>query len=137
MKWYCLGEGNAPTEYEKLIVEYDLKDRFILLGSDPNPYPYINNCDIYVQPSRHEGYCITLAEARCLNKPIVTTNFTGADEQIQNENTGLIVDIDENAIYCAVKRLITDRDLCREFSGNLTRENFESPAAMDKIYSLI
>ena len=51
----------------------------------------MKQCDIYVQPSRHEGYCITLAEARCFNNPIVSTNFTGANEQILHEHNGLIV----------------------------------------------
>ena len=43
VKWYCLGEGNSRKEYEKLIEEYHLQDHFILLGSDPNPYPYIDS----------------------------------------------------------------------------------------------
>jgi glycosyltransferase involved in cell wall biosynthesis len=132
-----LGEGPSRKEYEKLIKEDNIQNKFILLGSDPNPYPYIDQCDIYVQPSRHEGYCLTLAEAKCLNKPIVTTNFTGAEEQIINENTGLIVNINEFEIYNAVKKLIINRDLCMKLSKNLTEENFDSPIEMDKIYSII
>lgn len=45
----------------------------------------MKQCDIYMQPSRHEGYCITLGEARCFDNPIVTTNFTGANEQIKHK----------------------------------------------------
>lgn len=55
----------------------------------------MKHCDIYVQPLRHEGYCIISAEARHFNKPIVTTNFVGAVEQIKNNETGLIVRFDE------------------------------------------
>ncbi|MDQ0217480.1 glycosyltransferase involved in cell wall biosynthesis [Peribacillus cavernae] len=54
VKWYCLGEGSSRRKYETLIKENNLQDKFILLGSDPNPYPYMDQCDIYVQPSRHE-----------------------------------------------------------------------------------
>ena len=42
----------------------NLNNNIILLGNKNNPYPFFKDCDIYVQPSRHEGYCITLAEAR-------------------------------------------------------------------------
>ena len=70
----------------------------------------MKECDIYVQPSRHEGYCITLGEARCFNNPIVTTNFTGANEQIKNEETGLVCEISENGIYKSLKRLLDDKD---------------------------
>ncbi|MEK3796904.1 glycosyltransferase [Peribacillus sp. FSL H8-0477] len=123
VKWYCLGEGSTRVEYERLVVEYNLEEHFILLGSDPNPYPYMNECDIYVQPSRHEGYCITLAEAKCFNKPIVTTNFTGAKEQINNDVTGLIVSIDEEEIFKAIKLLLEDRMLYVKLKENLFKEN--------------
>ena len=136
VKWYCLGEGNSRKKYEKLVEEYNVKDKFIFLGADPNPYPYIDQCDIYVQPSRHEGYCITLAEARCLHKPIVTTDFTGAKEQIKDGDTGLIVSINENEIYNAIVKLINNTDLCKKFSGNLVKENFDTTQEMKKIYNL-
>ena len=40
----------------------------------------MQDCDIYFQPSRHEGYGIALAEARIFCKPIVATDFAGAKE---------------------------------------------------------
>lgn len=123
VKWYCVGEGKSRREYEGLIKEYKLEDKFILLGSNPNPYPYIDQCNIYVQPSRHEGYCITLMEARLLGKPIITTCFTGAKEQIKNGENGIIVGINENEIYQAVVKLINNNDLRNKFSINLTKEN--------------
>ena len=47
-----------------------------------NPYKYIKNGDIYVQPSRFEGYGITIAEAKALNKPIVASNIPEFKEQL-------------------------------------------------------
>ncbi|WP_010678074.1 glycosyltransferase [Bacillus timonensis] len=126
VRWYCLGDGNLKHDLENLIKDYKLEDHFILLGSDPNPYPYINQCDIYVQPSRHEGFCITLAEARCLRKPIVTTNFTGAKEQISNEVNGLIVDVSENCIYEGLLKLLENKDLRKTFSQNLLQQDFDN-----------
>ncbi|RST72556.1 glycosyltransferase [Siminovitchia acidinfaciens] len=132
VKWYCVGEGNSRQTYEDLIEKYELKEYFILLGSDPNPYPYMDQCDIYVQPSRHEGYCITLAEARCFKKPIITTNFTGANEQIKTGKTGLIVGPDVDEIYHALRLLIHDRKLREKFSDNLTKEEFISDVQVEK-----
>ncbi|MBZ5749694.1 glycosyltransferase [Metabacillus rhizolycopersici] len=126
VKWYCVGEGNARESYEKLIDKYSLNDKFILLGSDSNPYPYLEQSDIYVQPSRYEGYCITLIEARCLHKPIVTTDVNGAREQINNGKTGLIVNIEENDLYYAVKKLIINPDLRAKFTCNLAKEKFDT-----------
>jgi glycosyltransferase involved in cell wall biosynthesis len=137
VRWYCVGEGNSRGEYERMIEEFNVKDHFVLLGSDTNPYSYINQCDIYVQPSRHEGYCITLAEARCLKKPIITTNFTGAKEQIKNGENGFIVGIDAQEIYCAIRLLIYDKGLCEKFSNNLSAENFDSDLQIEKIYNIL
>ncbi|MES5893121.1 glycosyltransferase [Bacillus cereus group sp. RP43] len=134
VKWYCVGEGGARKEYEKLIAEYGLERDFIMLGELTNPYGYMKTCDIYVQPSRYEGFCITLAEAKCLHKAIVTTNFTGAKEQIKNRETGMIVNICEDDIYEGVKSLIDNRSLCEVFSGNLANENFDKKLELKRIY---
>ncbi|MDQ8735934.1 glycosyltransferase [Paenibacillus sp. LHD-38] len=137
VKWYCLGEGNERSTYEELLKEYQLEDKFVLLGADSNPYPYMKQCDIYVQPSRYEGYCITLSEARCLNRPIVTTEVNGAREQINNGITGLIVNIDDYEIYKAVKKLINNIDLCKKFTENLAKETSDSTKEIQKIYDVI
>lgn len=123
VRWYCIGEGKARKEYEESIRRYGVEGDFILLGTKPNPYPYMKQCDIYVQPSRHEGYCITVSEAKCFNIPIVATDFTGAREQLIHEQTGLIVDVDLSQIYEAVNQIINDRNLQRVLRENLAKES--------------
>lgn len=83
VRWYYIGWGKLQQTCELLVNKMGLKDRVFFLGMQTNPYGYMRDCDIYVQPSRHEGYCITLAEARCFTAPIVATNFTGAEEQLR------------------------------------------------------
>lgn len=132
VRWYCIGEGNERKYYEKQIREYGLRKDFVLLGSIPNPYPFMKQCDLYVQTSRHEGYCITLAEARCLLKPIITTNFTGAREQIKHEKTGLIIDCNELEIYNAINKLLSNAKMLERFSNNLAMELDESTLGKQK-----
>lgn len=137
VKWYCLGEGNARDKYEKLIDKYKVKDNFILLGSSSNPYKYISQCDIYVQSSRHEGYCITLAEAKMFNKPILTTNFVGAAEQITHNKTGLICECNINDIYLKIKDLIVSEKLRNNFTNNLknisNKQNINDVDKLEKV----
>ncbi|WP_251549859.1 glycosyltransferase [Neobacillus muris] len=132
-KWYCIGEGNAREHYEHLITKFHLQDRFILLGATANPYPYIDQCDIYVQPSKHEGFCITLAEARCLGKPIVTTEFTAAKEQIRNGENGLIVGIDEVELYHGIVKLINNKAMQKKFTENLQDTSMMGNPEINKI----
>lgn len=133
IKWYCIGDGPKKDNYKKIIKSLNIENDYILLGSRLNPYPFMKDCDIYVQPSRHEGYCITLSEARCFDNPIVTTNFTGANEQIKNEVTGLICDISEEGIYKSLKRLLDDKELYNNIKINLSKEIVDSTNEISKL----
>ncbi|OCT11048.1 glycosyl transferase [Paenibacillus pectinilyticus] len=126
VRWYCIGNGVERMEYEMLIRQYGVMDDFILVGATPNPYPYIEQADIYVQPSRHEGYCLTLAEARCLCKPIVTTDFTGAHEQLVDGYNGWVVNYDENSLYDKVKYLIDHPEERDRLTNNLWKTSMDS-----------
>lgn len=67
--WYILGEGELRQSLTEKIKEYDLTDQVKLVGIKPNPYPYIANCDVFVQSSIYEGKSIVLDEAKkfCAN----------------------------------------------------------------------
>ena len=137
VKWYCIGDGNSRQEFERLIKEYNLEGDFLLLGATSNPYPYIKSADIYVQTSRHEGYCLTLAEAKALNKPIVTTNFIGAYEQIKNNENGFIVSCNENDLADAIRNLIDEKKFCSKFSKKLREEKIDTTNEVNKLLDYI
>ena len=134
VRWYCIGEGNNRKKYEHLIKEKGLEADFILLGEIPNPYPYIKNADIYVQTSRHEGYCLTLAEAKCLSKPIISTDFISAYEQIESGVSGIIVKTNEEEIYIAILKIIENSSLRDTFIKNLINENINTEIEVNKLY---
>lgn len=90
VKWYFVGDGKDKEYCEKLAEDLCISDRVVFLGTQTNPYGFMRDCDIYMQPSRHEGFCITLAEALCFNNPIVATNFTGAKEQLEHRANGIV-----------------------------------------------
>jgi len=137
VRWYCIGEGIGREKCEALIKEHNLEDDYILLGSNTNPYPFMRDCDIYVQSSKHEGYCITLAEARCFNKPIVTTNFTGANEQIIHKKNGLIAEISEDDLYEKVKELLDNNTLANNIKSNLNSNGIDITDEIEKLYRCI
>lgn len=137
IKWYICGEGSSRKEIEDLIKKYNLRNDFILLGNQKNPYGYLKDCDIYVQTSRFEGYCTTTNEARILRKPVVTTNVSGANEQFENNKTGIIVDINENEIYKGIKILIENTQKRIEFSKNIELNLVNKVEDIDKLMCLL
>ena len=75
-------------------------------------------CDVYVQPSRYEGYGITVAEAKSLCKPIVASAIPEFKEQIINEKTGLLYN-NEDELYEDILKLIKVKELSDFLSTNL------------------
>lgn len=124
VRWYIVGDGWQREELERLIKQNKVASSCIeLVGKKLNPYPYIDMCDIYFQPSRHEGYCIALAEARIFCKPIVVTDFAGAKEQLIDGKTGIIVPCKEEDLYEALKRVIDDKNLRETLRNNLEKQD--------------
>lgn len=104
--WYIVGEGEEYKVLCSLIAKYNLADCFKLVGVDANPYKYMKNCDIYVQPSRHEGFVTTISEAKLFNVPIIATEFAGAHEQLDTHPNAQVVQFDKEMLVSAIKSVI-------------------------------
>ena len=111
IKWYVIGYGPEENKIKMLIDDLDLKEQFILLGKKTNPYPYIKQCDLYVQPSRYEGKAVTITEAQILQKPILVTNYPTAKSQITNNVDGIITELSINGIADGIKEMINNKKL--------------------------
>lgn len=133
-KWYALGRGEYRPEMEAYIAKYHLEDSFIFLGITPNPYPYIKNCTMYVQTSRHEGFGLSIAEARILNRPVVTTEFDAVWTQMVQGNNGLIVSQDPVAVADAIERLLNDKLLYNHIVTYQKQEQKGNTEEIEKFY---
>lgn len=136
-KWFVIGEGNQRQLLEDKIRKNKLEDIFILLGAKSNPYPYFKACDIYIQPSRFEGFGITIAEAKMFNKPIVATNFDAVRLQITNNINGLIVDLTPESIAYGIQKMINDNGYRNNIIENLKQEDVNNYEELDKFYEII
>ncbi len=136
-KWFFVGEGSCREQLEAMIADYNLSEQVILVGAQDNPYVYMKNADIYVQTSRFEGYCLTLGEARILNKPVISTNFDVVYNQIRDGENGLIVDMNSTAISDAIEYLSNDKALQEHIIANLKKEKKGNIEEIKKIEKLI
>jgi glycosyltransferase involved in cell wall biosynthesis len=136
-RWYVIGEGVLKSKLKEMIREFGLEDTFIFLGIYQNPYTFLKRSDIYVQPSRYEGYGLAIAEARILQVPIVATNFTVVHNQIKNKENGLIVDMDSGAIFEGIQTIIKDKSLKSYICENLSNELVGTEQEVKKLYSIL
>ena len=135
--WYIIGEGAERTALEQAITKNGLEKHVVLLGIKENPYPYIKQTTIFVQPSRYEGKSIALDEAKLLHKPIVVTNFTTAKDQINHLKNGIICEMDANSLADALTSLLQNESLQNELSLHLSKESLGSEDEIDKFYKII
>lgn len=137
-KWYIIGDGCIRKEIEDLIIKKNLINKFILLGEQDNPYQFLKQADIYVQTSKLEGFGLTIAEAKIFKKPLLSTDFNVIYNQIKTEYNGLIVQMNSDAIYKGIKRLIDNNNLRCYFINNLNLEKaYCTVSEVDKIYKLM
>ncbi|EJQ46255.1 hypothetical protein IEE_01754 [Bacillus cereus BAG5X1-1] len=136
IEWYVVGYGAQEAELRKLLAELNLEKKFFLLGKKTNPYPYIKACDIYVQPSRYEGKAVTVREAQIIGKPVLITNFSTANSQVQDGVDGIITEMGINGIANGIKKLIGDKELRGKLVENTLKGEYGNRNEIDKLYAL-
>lgn len=123
IRWWIVGGGPAEDEVREKITELHMENHVTMLGMKANPYPYIKQADLYVQPSRFESYGLTIAEAMVLGKQIVSTNTDGAKELICNGENGTLCAINARSIADAITYAISSKQSEMSFVAEISDRN--------------
>jgi glycosyltransferase involved in cell wall biosynthesis len=90
---------------------------------------FLGTADIFVMPSRNEGFSNAIVEAMASGLPVVATDVGGNAEAVVHGVTGLIVPSDDPAaLASALKDLVVDPDL-RARMGSAARARVEETFA--------
>ena len=137
--WYIIGYGSK--EIEEVVRENAEKEgvaeHVVILGKKDNPYPYIQACDLYVQPSRYEGKSITVREAQILCKPVIITNYPTAKSQVQDGVDGVIVPMEVEECAARMAEFIADVPKQRRIVEYLQTHDYGNENEVNKIYDLL
>lgn len=105
--WYWVGGDDLLDHCRKEVEDKGLSDYLRFVGLKSNPYPYMAAADVYIQPSRWEGYCITVAEARAFGMPVVCTAFAGSEQVAGRPNAQIVDSLSPSALADAIVRAAT------------------------------
>ena len=136
-KWYLIGYGQDEDLILTRIKETGMENDVVILGKKVNPYPYIEACDLYVQPSRYEGRCVSVIEAQILQKPVVITNYATAASQLEDGCDGVIVPMDNEGCAAGIAALLRDPDRMQELSRNCSQRDYSNSLEVDTLYKLM
>ncbi len=87
-----IGEGNSRVFLESLIAELGLGERVELMGNMPQSYvlSHIADYDLFVQPSRLEGFGLTVAEAMAAGVPVLVSDNNAPVEVVGHGKYGYL-----------------------------------------------
>jgi glycosyltransferase involved in cell wall biosynthesis len=136
-RWYVIGYGTDEPMLRKQIVELGIAEEFILVGAIENPYPYIKACDIYVQPSRYEGKCVSIREAQILGKPVLVSNFPTASSQIEHGIDGWIVPPGVDGLVQGLQLLSQDTQLRGQIAQATESRDYSNRLEVQKVLALL
>ena len=137
VKWYLIGFGRDEELIRQKIIEADMVEHVILLGKKGNPYPYIRACDLYVQPSRYEGKCVTVREAQMLGKPVVITRYATSSSQLEDGVDGMIVPMDNASCAAGIADLLRDSERMQRLSHACKSRDYSNRQEAGKLYQIM
>lgn len=87
----------VPEEYQKAVIDYASSfginpQKIIMPGFVDNIYEYYKAMNIFLLPSRSEGFSLSLLEAAAAGLPIIASDIPGNDEFIKHRQNGLLFD---------------------------------------------
>lgn len=137
VKWYIIGYGTDAELIKSNILKAGMENNVIILGKKTNPYPYIKQCDFYIQPSRYEGNAVTVNEALILEKPVVITDYSTARSQINHGVDGVIVPLENKACAAGIAEFIRDTELQKKIKTNISAADFSNAEHIEELYKLM
>lgn len=124
-QWWIVGSGPEDEAIRNMIKQLNLEGYIRMTGMKDNPYPYMKQANLYVQPSRVEGYPMTILEAMILGKVVVSTDNPGAREIITNGKTGVLCNSSSKAIADTILRVESDKKYFMGIEKNIQNIDFD------------
>lgn len=86
-----IGDGDSRSLLESMTIELNINQNVSFLGQKDRNYIYshLHDYDLFVLPSRSEGFGLTIAEAMCAKIPVLISNLEGPMEVIDNGKLGM------------------------------------------------
>jgi glycosyltransferase involved in cell wall biosynthesis len=127
------------TELQALVQDLNLAHHLRFDGGVTNLREHLAAADIFVLPSRSEGFSNAIVEAMAASLPVVATNVGGNAEAVQDGVSGFLVPSDDpGALAAAILQLLSNQSQARAMGAagrNLAAERFTTDAMMNRTAS--
>ena len=128
--WRLLGETRPKMwlfGFETEMAKLDKKITYFKKPSNMEVNKLYNQATLFVQTSRHEGFCLPILEAMAAGCPVITTDSHGNRDFCFKDKNCLMVEQDDRAgLAEAIKKLLSDPQLQARLSqeGRKTAQQY-------------
>ena len=120
---YVVGEGYLQKELIELSKSLGVNSKVHWLGKTEYINNFLSKIDLFILPSKYEGFGLVLLEAMVAKKPIIAGNNSAIPEVLGKSYEGLFSTGDVNALAQQIKTVISDNNfserLVQSYSGQL------------------
>jgi len=134
IRFSILGNGPLKDQLRKKATELHALDGHVnLVPPQPDPFPYYNSLDLYLNTSLHEGLPMSILEAMACGKPVIAPNVGGIPEIISHTQEGFLVEERKPEDFAhACLSLVRNRAL-RNQMGQAAREKIAKSFSASKM----
>jgi len=135
-----VGDGPEREPLDELARELGVADRLLITGWSDEARRHLTTFDLFVLPSRHEGFPLVIVEAMLARLAVVATDVGSVAEAVVDGETGVLVPPENpEALASAVRMLIADPARRRELGGKGRERALQrfTAAAMAREYAAL
>jgi hypothetical protein len=126
-----VSQFDLSAHLHALVIKYGLAERIAFTGSCETPAEEYAHADVFVLPSRYEGYGMVFAEALAHGLPVIAAR-AGAVPDVVPPDAGLLVPVDDSeALAMALRRVLTDAALRSQLRAGALRAAAALPRWQD------
>jgi glycosyltransferase involved in cell wall biosynthesis len=139
VKYFIVGEGELLQEFKNAAFEKGVGEKVVFIGkvSDNELINYYNLCDLFVMPSKKEGFGLVFTEAAACGKPSIGGNKDGSTDSIIEGKTGILIDPDnQEQLVNAIEKTLNGKEFNAKKIRKEAVSRFGKKATVAKIKKL-
>ena len=128
-----LGDGPERSKFIKLAKKNDIYKKIIWVKYSKNVKDLLNLANVFVLPSRYEGFGMVFLEAMLTSTPIISTNASAIPEVIKHNYNGILIEPNNIKQMISALKKIQDKKTVKMFNTN-SKKLLLSKFSLNKMY---
>ena len=129
---YVVGEGLLQKDLIELSKSLGIKDQVHWIGKTEYIKEFLSKIDLFILPSKYEGFGLVLLEAMVAKKPIIAANNSAIPEVLGKSYEGLFLTGDANALAQQITTAIGDNGFSEKLVQSYASQlNLFDPSEMN------